>query len=171
MSRLFLAVRPDDATFVALEALDRDPAPGVRWVPPEQWHITLRFWADVDPAAVIEAIDAGVSDDDGRLFTAPTITLGPVVSRMGPSTVVLPAHGADQLARAVRELTVEIPPRESQPFQGHLTLARLRRRAACGVAGERFSATFIPSDLELVESELGPNGARHRVLASWPLGT
>jgi hypothetical protein len=34
------------------------------------------------------------------------------------------------------------------------------------VVGERFSATFTPSDLELVESELGPNRARHRVLAS-----
>ena len=169
MSRLFLAARPDDATVAALEALDRHPAPGVRWVPPEQWHITLRFWADADPETVIEAIDAGPEHDNARSFAAPTITLGPVVSRMGPSTVVLPAHGVDELARTVRELTAEIPPRESRPFQGHLTLARLRHRAACGVAGERFSATFIPENLDLVESELTPSGARHRVFASWPL--
>jgi hypothetical protein len=34
------------------------------------------------------------------------------------------------------------------------------------VVGERFSARFIPVAIELVESELGPNRARHRVLAS-----
>lgn len=171
MSRLFLAVRPGDASVAALEALDRHPAPGVRWVPPEQWHITLRFWADADPAAVIEAIDDGIANAHGRLLVAPTVTLGPVVSRMGPSTVVLPAHGVDELARTVRALTAEISPRESRPFQGHLTLARLRHRAACGVAGERITMTFTPDVVELVESELGPSGARHRVIASWPLNT
>jgi hypothetical protein len=34
------------------------------------------------------------------------------------------------------------------------------------VVGERFSARFTPVAIELVESELGPNGVGHRVLAS-----
>jgi 2'-5' RNA ligase len=161
MSRLFLAVRPDDATRDLLEGLDRSPAPGVRWVPPEQWHVTLRFWADADPGEIIEALDAV------RLPEV-TIDLGPVVSRMGPSSVVLPATGADPLAAAVRAATNDIPPREHRPFVGHLTLARLRHRAACGVAGERFTARFVADSVELVESELLPTGARHRVLRTWP---
>lgn len=161
MSRVFLAVRPDDATRDLLEALDRSPAPGVRWVPPEQWHVTLRFWADADPGEIIEALDAV------RLPEV-TIELGPVVSRMGPSTVVLPAAGADSLAAAVRAATSDIAPREHRPFVGHLTLARLRHRSACGVVGERFSAWFVADSVDLVESELSPAGARHRVLHTWP---
>jgi 2'-5' RNA ligase len=161
MSRLFLAVRPDDATRDLLEALDRSPAAGVRWVPPEQWHVTLRFWSDADPAEIIEALD-------GAHLPEVTIDLGPVVCRMGPSTVVLPAAGAEPLATAVRRATAQVGPPEHRPFVGHLTLARLRHRAACGVAGERFGARFIADTVELIESELRPTGARHRALHTWP---
>ena len=161
MSRLFLAVRPDEITVEHLEALDRSPAPGVRWVPAEQWHVTLRFFPDADPGDVIEAID------EVRLPEV-EIELGPVVSRMGSSMVVLPAVGADPLAAVARAATVHIPPLDDRPFVGHLTLARLRHRAACGVAGERFSARFIADCVELVESELHPSGARHRVVHTWP---
>jgi 2'-5' RNA ligase len=160
MSRLFLAVHPDDATRDLLEALDRSPAPGVRWVPPDQWHVTLRFWADADPGEIIEAVDAV------RLPEV-AIELGPVVSRMGPVAVVLPAAGADPLAGAVLAATNGIPPTEHRPFVGHLTLARLRNRAACGVTGERFGSRFVADSVELVESELLPTGARHRVVRSW----
>lgn len=168
MSRLFLAVRPDDQIQAELEQLDRNPAPGVRWVPPGQWHITLRFWPEADPAAVIEAIDELAVNRWNGLGPV-TVTLGPVVSRLGADTVVLPASGLDELAAAVRAATREIPPRPQHPFVGHLTLARLKHRAACGVAGERFSAMFTPNDVELVESELHPSGARHRVIATWPI--
>ena len=161
MSRLFLAVRPDEITVEHLDALDRSPAPGVRWVPPEQWHVTLRFFADADPGEVIEALD------EVRLPEI-EIELGPVVSRMGPSMVVLPATGAEPLAAIARAATAHIPPRDDRPFVGHLTLARLRHRAACGVAGERFSARFVADRVELVESELSPTGARHRVVHTWP---
>ena len=161
MSRLFVAVRPDAVTVGHLEALDRSPAPGVRWVPPEQWHVTLRFFADADPGEVIEALDV-------VHLPEVEIELGPVVSRLGPSMVVLPTTGADPLAAVVRDATAHIPPRDDRPFVGHLTLARLRHRAACGVAGERFSARFVAGRVELVESELHPTGARHRVVHHWP---
>ena len=162
VARLFLAVRPDPATVERLAQLDRSAATGVRWVPPEQWHITLRFWSDADADDVMGALE-------GVRLPGADVMLGPIVSRLGRDTVVVPASGVDELAAVVRSATDEVLPREQRPFVGHLTLARLRHRAACGVAGERFTATFSPTSVDLVESVLRPDGARHRTIATWPL--
>jgi 2'-5' RNA ligase len=165
MPRLFVAALPDDVTRAALAALPRPEEPGVRWVPPEQWHVTLRFLGDADPVAVARALDAH------RLPRA-TAELGPVVSRFGRSTVVLPVAGLDELAAAVRAATAEIgPPPDPRPFTGHLTLARLRHRAACGVAGTRCRARFEVHEVVLVDSELRPEGAVHRTVHRVPTVT
>jgi 2'-5' RNA ligase len=130
----------------------------VRWVPPEQWHVTLRFLGDTDREAVAHALEASP-------LPRATAELGPVVSRFGRSTVVLPVAGLDELAAAVRAATAHVgPPPDPRPFAGHLTLARLRHRAACGVAGSRLRAAFDVLEVVLVDSELRPEGAIHRVV-------
>ncbi len=158
MTRLFVAALPDDPVRAALSALPRPLEPGVRWVPPEQWHVTLRFFGDAEPAPVIEVLDR-------HQWPGATAVLGPVVSRLGRSTVVVPVRGLDELARRVGDATagIGLPP-DPRPFAGHLTLARLRHRAACGVAGAGIRARFEVHELVLVESELHPDGAIHRVL-------
>jgi 2'-5' RNA ligase len=120
--------------------------------------VTLRFLGDADPAAAVEALDR-------HRWPQATAVLGPVVSRLGRSTVVVPVSGLEELARRVAEATstIGLPP-DPRPFAGHLTLARLRHRAACGVAGAALRARFEVRELVLVESELHPDGAIHRVL-------
>ncbi|MBW3548710.1 MAG: hypothetical protein KY452_11325, partial [Actinobacteria bacterium] len=46
--RLFVAVRPPPEVVATLATLDRPERPGLRWTPPEQWHVTLRFFGPVD---------------------------------------------------------------------------------------------------------------------------
>lgn len=158
MPRLFVAALPDDATRAVLDALPRPEEPGVRWVPPDQWHVTLRFLGDADPVAVSRSLDASP-------LPRATARLGPVVSRFGRSTVVLPVAGLDELAAAVRAATAAVgPPPDPRPFAGHLTLARLRHRAACGVAGARCSSVFDVDEVVLVASDLRPEGAVHRIV-------
>ncbi len=161
MARLFVAVRPDDGTRRILDETLGMPRPtdeGVRWVPPGQWHVTLRFWSDADPEPIIDALDA-------VRFPSVSVTLGPVVSRLGRSAVVVPAAGAEPLAVLVAEATGA---GDSRSFNGHLTVARLRHRAACGVAGGRLSSTFPVLEVELVQSELSASGAVHTTMARWP---
>jgi 2'-5' RNA ligase len=88
------------------------------------------------------------------------------VSRLGRTVVCLPARGLDPLADAVRTATEGLGDPEGRPFRGHLTLARLRHRAACGAAGARFSASFTVERVHLYRSTLGPEGAVHEVVAS-----
>lgn len=160
MARLFIAVRPDDETRRVLDQTLGVPRPaddGVRWVPPDQWHVTLRFWPDADPAPIIDALHA-------VQFPSVSVMLGPVISRLGRNAVVVPAVGAEPLAERVASAIGVSDPR---PFNGHLTVARLRHRAACGIAGGRLSSTFTVSEVELVHSELSSSGASHTTLARW----
>ena len=69
--RLFLAVRPPSAIVRALDQLPRAREAGVRWVAPEQWHITLGFFARAVPVEVIAATSAVMPPP------ATTVSLGP----------------------------------------------------------------------------------------------
>lgn len=163
MARLFIAVRPPRDVIERIHDLPRPEESGVRWVPLGQWHITLRFLADADPAdacAAFARIDARPAD----------VMLGPRVSRLGRNVVCLPAAGADDLASAAADATADLGASpDPRPFHGHLTLARLKHRAACRLTGAPFTAAFAVRELELVQSTLSSTGAVHEVIARHPV--
>lgn len=162
-ARLFVAVWPPDDVLDAIEALPRPEAPGVRWTSRAQWHVTLRFLGDADLDVASTAL-ATVEHPPVE------VTLGPQASRLGRSVVCLPAAGLDALAAAVAAATAGIgKPPDPRPFAGHLTLARLRHRAACGVAGAPFHASFTATELTLVRSHLEPTAARYEIVTRAPL--
>jgi len=136
----------------------------VRWVPAEHWHITLRFLGEADEGEAATALA-------GLVSPPAEVELGPQVRRLQRSVVCVPAHGLHDLAAAVGAQTAGLgePPRPGA-FHGHLTLARLRRGARCGLVGTPFSATFTAAEVTLVASTLGPAGARHDVVSSATLG-
>lgn len=165
MPRLFVAVYPSTEAVDALRALPRPDEPGVRWVPPEQWHLTVRFLGEADVGEVSARLA-----EVAPLLTAATVRLGPHVSRLGRDVVCVPASGLDEIATGVVGATAELGrPPDPRPFQGHVTLARLRHRAACGLAGAAFDATFEANAVWLVHSETRPEGALHTPIASFVL--
>jgi 2'-5' RNA ligase len=160
--RLFVAAWPPADVVADLERLPRAPSPGVRWVRPEHWHVTLRFLGDAEPERVAARLRAT------RLPRSEAV-LGPVVSRIGRSTVALPTAGLDALAAAVVSATADLgTPPDPRPFRGHLTLARLRHRAACGVAGARLTARFAVDEVVLIDSTLGADGPTYAVVTRVP---
>lgn len=164
MARLFAAVWPPDDVAAEITALRRKDQRGVRFVPPESWHITLRFFGEAHPGAVADALD--------RATLPPAhVRLGPAVDVLAERALVIPAVGLDALAEAVVSATKAIgdPPRHR--FVGHLTLARVKPRAAMpAVLGQMFSAQFDVDEVALVQSRLDPRGARYETLAVWPVG-
>jgi 2'-5' RNA ligase len=167
VSRLFVAVYPPAEIVDALRSLPREADPNVRWVPDEQLHVTVRFFGstDVEPAKqrLAELVPS---------LAAATAELGPRVSRLGRSVVCLPAAGLDGLAGSIAEATADLgEPPDPRPFRGHLTLARLRHRAACGLTGAAFERRFVVELVHLVESVTRSAGAEHATVASWALGT
>jgi 2'-5' RNA ligase len=167
--RLFVAVRPPPAVLARLAELPRPDEPGVRWVPPEHWHITLRFLGQAEVEPVVEAIDGASTALRGL---APTeAVLGPVVSRLGRQVICIPVKGLEALAAVVVDATAGLGvAADPRPFTGHLSLARLARRGACQLAGHPVQARFPVTGLELVSSVLDREGARHAVVGTVSFG-
>lgn len=165
MARSFVAVRPPGPVRADVVELQASLGPGHRLVPSDQLHVTLRFWSDASPAAITNALD-------GVTLPSTTAVLGPSVGALGRDAVVLPVAGLDDLAAIVRTATSGVPPPATRPFVGHLTLARRRRGwpvTGQPFAGLPFARAFPVRSIELVVSELGPDGAVHRRLRSWPV--
>lgn len=163
MPRLFLAVWPPDDVTAELRALPRKDQRGVRFVRPEQWHVTLRFLGEADPSAVVDAMG-------GAALAPTTARLGPGVDVLFNRMLVVPVAGVDELAGEVERCTASIgePPRKR--FVGHLTLARVMPHAPMPRAlGALVTAEFPVEEVALVQSRLRPGGARYDTLETWPL--
>jgi RNA 2',3'-cyclic 3'-phosphodiesterase len=163
MTRLFVAIWPSEPVLELLNDLERPRDQGVKWVPAENLHVTLRFLGDADVDEVVEALDQ--------------VALPRAVARLGPSidvlaerSLVLPVAGVDDVADVVRSATRGMgTERERRRFVGHLTVARLARRARPSRSiGRRFEAGFEVDEVALVASTLTDRGAVYETVATWP---
>lgn len=162
MSRLFVCLWPPEEVVSVLGELHRKDQVGARFVHPENWHVTLRFLGDADPNQVAAALDTA------RFEPAP-VTLGPAVDIGNGGVLFVPATGADDFAAEVTRVTRGLGDEPVRPrFLGHVTIARLKKRANMPRAlGELISAEWNPSEVALVESSLRPEGVRYDTLATW----
>ncbi|MDF1857072.1 RNA 2',3'-cyclic phosphodiesterase [Pseudooceanicola sp.] len=178
--RLFLAIDPPDPVREALEGLQSHLRVG-RLSDPDTLHLTLAFLGErSEPEA--EALDEAMQ---GFVAAAFDLTLAGLGSFGGAMPAILFAGVVDPgpvtaLHRAVRARLRQagiILPRER--FRPHVTLARFGRRVPQGAEGviAEFLAShagfrsppFRVSALTLFESHLSADGARHEVLAQYPL--
>ncbi|MDE2640315.1 MAG: RNA 2',3'-cyclic phosphodiesterase [Chloroflexota bacterium] len=193
-SRLFIAVVPPPAVRAALAATQEAlraglAAPGaevrLRWVRPEAIHLTLRFLGET-PDAQRPAIERAL---------AATATAGaPIDLRLGavgtfggrrPRVVWVGLEGdvaalGDRASALNRALAAEGFPDEPRPLRPHLTLARVSGRPGRDAHARLLSlvaaapapgpAAFRVGALELIRSELRPDGPRYTILARAPLG-
>jgi 2'-5' RNA ligase len=170
--RLFAAVWPDDATGQRLSSLKLE-SHGLRRVGSGSWHITLRFFGEVDDDRVPVLVDA--LETAAALFSGPLrCELGPKTAWFGDRVVQIPARGLDDLAAAVRSATVPVVPDAisgEPPFNGHLTIARSRGRrlepsVRADVAGIPFAAAFDIESFDLVASQRTAGGHAYSTLAT-----
>lgn len=184
--RLFVAVAVPDDVKAKLEAAQANlrqvlPDRNARWARHEQFHLTLRFLGDVAAEradALAEAIRTACVGFGVLHLRAERIGCFP--DRGYPRVVWVGVRDeAEQLPRlqqlvqaATAGFTAE--PKEER-FTDHLTLARIKGikrpeaealgKAAAGMADMRFGQ-WTAHQIELMRSELLPQGARHRSLAS-----
>ncbi len=147
---------------------------------PNNLHITLKFLGDT-PISRFEAIQQAVvaAVKDQPPFTLQMEPLGAFPSVDRPSVVWAGLVGAEPLAALTERLEMSLSPlgypRESRPFQPHLTLARIK---GCP-PGELFellrrhSQTDFGSveirSVEFIRSDLHREGAKYSVLFSQEL--
>jgi 2'-5' RNA ligase len=180
--RLFVAADLSDDARAALaaeqqrlqSALPRGGA--IRWVKPEQSHLTLVFIGNVHPERVPAFVDLIGSPIAGVRFEIVLEGLG-VFPPPGPPRVLWVGitGGADrvialqrEIADRSRKLGVVV---EDRPFRPHLTLARWREsrnadraRALAAARPGRIGASTI-GGATLYESRLSPAGSTYIPLA------
>jgi 2'-5' RNA ligase len=176
-----LPIREKAGEFVrTLQSVPAD----IKWVEPDQLHLTVKFLGDVAPSEihrVCEAVQQVAADVPAFEFEVRRAGAFPSVAR--PRTFWLGAgDGERQMADMVNLLEKKLQklgfPREGRRFVPHLTIGRLRRGGR--VADELSQLLRQHADVEIgrmnveelvvFSSTLTPSGPIHQPLARAALG-
>ena len=186
--RLFVAVDLDETARAAAAGSARTLAarlPGtdapspVRWIPPEQLHLTLRFLGEVAErqAAAVQHVLSLPWDTAAFTSSLADVDLFPLSG--APRVVWLGVDkGREQLVELKSELDRRLAPvgfaPETRPFRAHLTLGRVRRQAAISGPALRAmlsgcgheTARWVVGRVTLYESRMSFRGATYHVVQS-----
>jgi RNA 2',3'-cyclic 3'-phosphodiesterase len=176
--RLFVAVFPPLGLREALVRAARGlPVAGdVRWIRPENVHITLKFLGEVAQenfSRVAHALEP-VRERHEPFEVAPEGFGAFPSPRRAQVLWAGVGEGADRLSALARDVEASLEPlgfdREPRRFIPHLTLGRARRRpAALGAGTARIGGNFSVRRMHLVQSALGAQGASYTTLAAYAL--
>jgi RNA 2',3'-cyclic 3'-phosphodiesterase len=184
--RLFIAVAMPEGVKGKIQEAQAElrrtlPDANVRWSRREQFHLTLRFLGDVEAARLEtlgQAIHGACQGFAPLRLRAEAVGCFPDLRH--PRVLWTGVRDeSDQLPRL--QETVELASRDftteekEERFTGHVTLARIKgikrseaEALAAAAAGmkERFFGEWTAYKIELMRSELSPQGARHTTLAA-----
>ena len=155
---------------------------GVRWVPPPQLHLTVKFLGDVGDRNVPGVVDAVMrAAAESPPFEMELSGCG-CFPPGGPVRIVWvggsePSGALNHcVERVERELEPLGFPRERRPFSPHLTMGRVREdrtngRLRSAVEAQKFAATPVSvSSVTVMSSVLSPRGPTYAPVATIPLG-
>ena len=184
--RVFIAVPLDPELRDAAAGLRRHlnvTADTLRWVPPGNLHLTLKFLGEIAERRLAKVAEAA---RDVARRTAPfTISLtgaGAFPSIRRPQVVwVGVREGSQALVALAHDLDGALHrlkfPRERRPFRPHLTVARARHAGPLPDLSGPLSAlegldvgTQAVDTLVVMESQLHPSGATYRPIEEVGLG-
>ncbi len=193
--RSFIAIElPEDVRRQAARLSERlaDGVHGVKWVVPQNLHLTVKFLGGVEPETLDQVME----------------TVGPVAARFNPVELRLAGAGSfpprgrprviwlgvqghlDRLAGLAAAVETALEPLgfepEGRPFSPHLTLGRVKKtrkkksRPGAGLdadllreriveMSEAEAGEFVVRELVLFQSVLSPAGPTYTLLARFPL--
>ncbi len=178
MHRLFIAIDMPPAVNQSLIGLCQGVS-GAKWADISHFHLTLRFIGDADDG-LMRDIELALAEIEAPAFELALNGVGYFPPR-GPAKILwagiepegLPTRLRDQVVAALGVLGLEP---ERRKFAPHITLARFKRGAAPGQVAEFLSRhalfrtePFAVNQFHLYSSLLRPDGALHRIEASYPL--
>jgi RNA 2',3'-cyclic 3'-phosphodiesterase len=151
----------------------------VKWVRPENIHLSLKFLGDVEEAREPELREAlrraAGARSEPRPLTLQITGFGVFPDYHRPRVVwagVTPEPGLELLQHAVEQAFAPLGfPTEARAFRPHVTLGRAARDARPGdfrgleeiLAGTDFDATVTVAEVDLMQSTLQPSGPVYQV--------
>lgn len=159
------------------------PAEAVRWTPPSQIHLTLRFLGHIaadsvaDLDAALQRACQGVAP-----FQLSASAVGAFPEAGRPRVLWVGLHGElDRLRLLHAQLRLETEPwgePEEREFHPHLTLGRVKHTRPAALRAVAQALTELKADAPrswrvdqvlLMQSQLSPRGATHTCLVRVPL--
>lgn len=157
---------------------------GVRWVGPEQMHLTLRFFGNIEASQIslvakaLAAISASTPP-----FSLATGFPGCFPETRFPKVIWIGLRGGlmeleNLHSKVVRETHGWGDAAQEKSFQPHLTLGRVKTTRTRELGALRTALDRLPppksniwevQSLEFIQSTLEPNGPRYSCLAKLPL--
>lgn len=153
----------------------------VKWVSPENIHLTLKFLSEVEDARVVEVCNI-VKDvaDRHKSFDVNVESVGYFGGRSARVLWVGAGAGNDNLLLLQRDIEKQLAsagwPEETREFSGHLTICRIRNpRAGIKLAAmskdyKDFKLGTISADsVSVYQSQLTPSGPVYTLLGNYKL--
>jgi 2'-5' RNA ligase len=184
--RLFFAVPISDEVKEAVSrAVGRFPIgnPPWRWIPSQNYHITIKFLGETEETIVPALIDRGLEvASAARPFDLVFGPFGSFPSLSKPRVLFFAAEqGGEELAALALDIDRTLEPlgfeRERRAFRAHLTLARVKRvpsrevqQALASVPTLSHNARQRVDRFILMSSTLSREGARYEEIHAFRLG-
>ncbi len=147
------------------------PGDGLRWSTPEQWHITLQFYGEIEQSTATCLAHALAHLAHA---SAPKLTIG-TLGRFAAKGILFAEVEATPELQSLHDLLTEssascgfVP--ERRPFRPHITLARskgstgmkaLHRMGTPEPPAFGPAISWFPQEVLLVQSTLRPQGAEY----------
>jgi len=149
-----------------------------RNVPRENLHITLVFLGHIKNESEIKQTGQELRDILKEVRTFPvkseSFELGPTNSNPRLIWLKISSPHLISVSRLLQDKLLEGRFKETRPFRGHITVARLKNRKSWFLKRADFKSLAFPSEfyvdtVELKESILSREGARYKTIDSFHL--
>lgn len=189
--RLFVAIELPETIRPRVEALARNvsariPDPGcvIRWVNPEQLHLTLKFIGECPDAMLARLKEA--LDQTARRHAPFGLAFGQLGTFSSGKSLRVLWLGTEDGTEAAEALAGDLQEAchaagfalEKRPYHPHLTLARSQKpfqlKALAKIFLEHPQETIGPARIDrlsLIQSVLSPQGPRYTTLCRVPLNS
>jgi 2'-5' RNA ligase len=176
--RLFVALDLPHAARARLSRLETG-LPGARWLPPENFHVTLRFLGEM-PKHRAEELDHALAALRPRGFTLQIAGVGVFEKAGRPQTLWAGVERSQQLDHLQNKIETAVQRIGFEPerkrFNPHVTLARLDNAPPQKLAEWVQAHNLLRAEPVQVEhftlfsSQLGKDGATYTPEVDYPLG-
>jgi len=186
--RLFIAIELPRKTRDALAALQselKESGADVKWVAPENIHLTLKFIGETNEADLKNILRAMEETAKGHCaFTMRAASCGAFPNINSPRVIwVGLSKGSEETKQIAEGLEVKLAavgiPKEERPFSSHITLGRTRSSLnrdklvdSLKILEEKLpEEEFMVTKITLFKSTLTPKGAVYEALQEASLKT
>ncbi|MBU4298946.1 RNA 2',3'-cyclic phosphodiesterase [Patescibacteria group bacterium] len=177
--RIFIAINfPEEIKKEFLSEQGKWPELPVKWVKPENLHLTLVFLgylSDKELLDILKIVREAAKKHNPFLINLTKVCYGPP-KKMPPRMVWVEGEKSDELTELQKDLEKSLGVAETRPYAPHLTLGRIKTWDFRQIEpeerpeiNEELNLGLEVNSIEVMESELKRGGAEYAVLESVPL--